>query len=323
MNIKRAWVFFWLLGLIWGLSFLLIRVTVRQLTPFEVVLIRTGIAALGLNLIVFATGKRYPADWPTLRALIIIGLGNTVAPFLLITWGEKSIDSGLASVLQATAALFTLVVAHFAFADERITPRKIGGLTLGFIGVVILASRSWKDGQIITGSLLGQLAIVGASFCYATFTTYSRKVIRKDIAPIVVAAGAMTTATITMLVVTLIAPLVGGDTPTLLTAAHTISSDVLGAVITLGVVNTFIAYTMYYSVVQTLGAARASLVTYIVPLVGLVLGALILKEQVDARLLLGAVFIIGGIGIVNLRLGQYFKPHLQTPKAEPLQDAAR
>ena len=116
MTTKQAWGAFWLLALIWGSSFLFIRIGVEQLPPFQLVFIRTGIAAIGLNIVVYWRGKRLPTDWRSAGNLLFLGAVNTVLPFALITWGETRIESGLASVLQGTAALFTLVIAHFAFA---------------------------------------------------------------------------------------------------------------------------------------------------------------------------------------------------------------
>lgn len=297
MTIKQAWAAFVALGLIWGSSFLFIRVGVEQLTPFQVVFIRTGVAAVGLNLVVLLRGQRLPSDWAGIRALLVLGILNTVLPFVLITWGEQTVESGLASVLQGTAALFTLVVAHFAFVDERINSRKVIGLVTGFIGVVLLSSRSWQEGQLITGDLLGQLAIVGASFCYALGGTYGRKVIQNRLEPIVVAAGAMTVAAITTGILTVISPAVGGQQNVLISEMR---PDVLFAMLMLGFVNTWVAYMIFYSIIRALGAARTSMVTYIVPLVGLTLGAIVLNETVDIRLLIGAALIIGGIAIVNL-----------------------
>src|SRR3954465_3145932 len=123
MTTKQAWGGFWLLALIWGSSFLFIRIGVEQLSTFQLVFIRTGIAAVGLNIVVYLRGKRLPTDRAGVRDVVILGVVNTVIPFALITWGEKSIESGLAAVLQATAALFTMIVAHVVFADERISRR--------------------------------------------------------------------------------------------------------------------------------------------------------------------------------------------------------
>src|SRR5829696_2176006 len=137
----RAWAGFWALTFIWGSSFLFIRIGVDEVSTFQLVFLRTAIAALGLSLVAAAQGHRPPTDPAGIRDLVFLGIVNTVIPFSLITWGEKSIESGLAALLQATSALFTLVIAHVMFHDERITPRKVAGLLVGFAGVVVLASR--------------------------------------------------------------------------------------------------------------------------------------------------------------------------------------
>lgn len=295
----RTWGGFWLLAVIWGSSFLFIRISVEEMDQFQIVFIRTLIAAMGLNLVLLFRGKHLPTDWKSLRPLILLGIGNTVIPFTLITWGEKTVESGLASVLQSTASLFTLVIAHFALQDERMNWQKVLGIILGFIGVMVLASRSWAGGQVVTGDLLGQLAIVVASLCYAVGGVYSKTVIRNRIEPLVVSAGAMTTAAVLSGLLMVLSPYFGGSEPTPL---YSLSTRTLGAVLLLGFLNTFIAYLIFYNLVQTLGAARTSMVTYVIPVVGLFLGAVFLNEAIDIRLILGAVLIFIGIGIVNLRL---------------------
>ena len=312
----RKWVGFWALGLIWGSSFLLIRVGVEELSPFQVVFIRTGIAALGLNALLFLRGKHLPFNFRALLPLIIIGLGNTTIPFSLITWGETNITSGLAAMLQSTASLFTLVLAHFFFADERITLQKIVGLSVGFLGVIVLASRSMTGGGIDVPQLLGSLAIVLASLFYANFTIYSRKQIQNRFEPIMVSTGAMTFAAISSGILMVIAPLVGGQAATPL---DTVTTDVLGAVLLLGFTNTFIAYIIYYWIVRELGAARASMVTYVVPGVGLTLGAIVLHEIIDWRIILGALLIFCGIAIVNLRFFNRIALRRSTELAEEIQ----
>lgn len=291
---RGAWAAFWLVGLIWGSSFMLIRIGVGELQIAEVVFIRTAIGALGLGAVIALRRVPVPTDWPTLRSLIIIGLGNVVAPFMLITWSELFITSGLAAVLQATAALFSLVVAHFMFADDRITPQKLAGLVTGFIGVVVLFS-----GEIGgSNSLPGMFGMVLASLCYASFTAYSRRFLQGNVAPVVVAGITLATAA----VVTGPLALLGGFTP-----LDTVSTTTLISMLILGVVNTFVAYLFYYFVVRELGVSRASMVTYITPVVGVVLGALFLNEHVGLALLIGGGLIFAGIGIVNLRLRQRVK----------------
>jgi drug/metabolite transporter (DMT)-like permease len=144
--------------------------------------------------IIIVRRHKIPRDWRTLGALAIIGIFNTAVPFTIISYAEERIPSGLASVLQATTALFGLVIAHFAFDDERITPKKVAGLITGFIGVVVLASRDWHSGDIFTTGFIGQLMMVVASLFYALFATYSRTVLKGNIEPTVVAGLSMLSA---------------------------------------------------------------------------------------------------------------------------------
>lgn len=295
----RKWAAFWFLGLIWGSSFLFIRIGVEQLSPFQLVFIRTGIAAVGLNLVLLAQGKHLPFDRKSLTPLIIIAIGNTTIPFALITWGEKSITSGLAAMLQSAASLFTLVIAHFVFIDERMTPQKVVGLLVGFIGVMILSGQSVVNGQIDMAQFTGAMAVVLASLFYAIFSVYSRRVIQNRFEPLVVSSGAMTFAAISSGILMVIAPLLGGQPAAPL---DTVSSDVLISIVLLGLVNTFVAYLIYYWIIRELGAARTSMVTYITPAVGLALGAIVLSEPIDWRLIVGALLIFCGIAIVNLKI---------------------
>lgn len=302
MTTKQAWAGFWLLALIWGSSFLFIRIGVEQVPPFQLVFLRTGIAAVGLHLVLALRGQRLPRDWRSRGDLLVLGVVNTVIPFALITWGETRIESGLASVLQGTAALFTLVLAHFAFADERVTLRKLAGLLVGFLGVVVLATRSAAPGGVTSdavGHLLGQAAIIGASFCYGLGGIYGRRAMQQRLEPTVVATGAMTVAAVISGAIAWLAPSLGGPAPV---GLGQLTPTVLGAVLALGLVNTFGAYLLFYPLVATLGATRTSMVTYVIPVVGLLLGALFLGERVDLLLILGALLILGGIAIVNLNL---------------------
>jgi drug/metabolite transporter (DMT)-like permease len=305
MTQKQAWGGFWLLALIWGSSFLFIRIGVEQIPPFQLVFLRTVIAAIGFNLVLALRGKHLPVGGRSLLDLFVLGTLNTLVPFALITWGETRIDSGLASVLQGTAALFTLIIAHFFFADERVTPRKLAGLLIGFLGVVVLASRSFGQGggADLSGQLLGQAAIVVASFCYAIGGVYGRKAMQQRLEPMMVAGGSMTVAALFSGIIAYSAPFFGGQAPTSIGA---LSPLVLWSTVALGLVNTFGAYLLFYPLVVVLGATRTSMVTYVIPAVGIALGALVLGEVVDLRLLLGAILIIGGIGIVNLKLGSLF-----------------
>ena len=291
------WIGFWVLGLIWGSSFLLIRIGVESVSPFQLVFMRTGIAAVGLNIVLHARGGRLP--WRTgLIPLLALGIANVTIPFGLITWGEVTVPSGVASVLNSTVALFTLVISALVFRQESFTARKFIGLLIGFFGVIVLASRNFDGATLQTGSLIGQIAILIAAVFYAFGGSYSYRLSVRWKDPQVVAAGSMIFAALSAGLLMVLAPVFGGQPPTPLAD---IPPAALWSIVGLGLLNTFIAYMIYYWIVRHLGAARASMVTYVAPIVGLTLGALVLGEVVDLRLLGGAALILGGIGIVTLK----------------------
>ncbi len=295
---KQAWAAFWLVAVIWGSSFMLIRVGVGEFSATQVVFIRTSIAAFFLTLTLYLTGGKLPTDWATIRSLMIIGIGNATIPYTFISLGEQYITSGMAAILQSTASLFTLVIAHFSFADERIDRKKIIGLLIGFVGIVVLSSGSIEGNQINTNILLGQLGIILGSLFYGIFTVYSRKLIRKDTKPLVVSAGNFIFAAIFGFIFMILEPLLGGRSAV---ALDSVPRDALYAVLGLGFINTYIAYLFYYYLVKEIGAFRSSTVTYIVPAIGLILSAVFLKEPVELYMLFGAGLIFVGIGIINIR----------------------
>lgn len=286
-----VWAAFWVLGLIWGSSFLLIKIGLGAFTPLQLVALRVGMAAVAMLLTLGAMRYRFPTDSKSRLGLLFVGIFNTAVPFFLITWGEQTIDSGLATVLNATMPLFSLVIAHFALQDERITLVKVLGLITGFFGVLVLASRSFGSGVGDNG-LPGQFAVLAASLSYASATVFVRRNLR-HLAPLVVSSGALITAAVLMSGAVLA---VDG-----LPAFGLVSTGALLALLVLGLLNTYVAYLLYYWIIDRWGATRASLVTYLMPPVGLALGALVLDEPIDARLVIGALLIVAGVGLVNWR----------------------
>lgn len=286
----KTWIVFWALGLIWGSSFLLIKVGVEDFGPLPLVSVRIGLAALFMAGFLRLTRRQFPRQRTELLALLYIGIMNTAVPFTLITWGEQNIDSGLATVLNATVPLFTLVFAHFALADERITSHKIAGLVVGFAGVAILASRDAESSS--PNSLLGQAAMLAAAASYATSAIVIRRFLR-GVDPYVLAGGSLIIGAVTIITSTLIStPLPGADD---------ISLRGVSAVITLALINTVLAYFLFYHLITVWDATRTTLVTYTMPPVGLTLGALFLDETVDWKIVVGATLILGGILVVNWR----------------------
>ena len=288
-------------SLIWGTSFLFIKIVGEDLTPFTLVTLRTALGMTGLWIVVLLSRVKIPRDPALIAKLAFVGMLNTAIPFVLITWGERSIDSGVASVLNSTTPLFTLVIAHFALADERITSAKLIGLLLGFIGVFLIFSRG-IFGATSQNSLWGQLLVVIASAFYAVAAVYVRRYLR-DVEPLLLAVFPVTAAFFAVGIGALIL-----ESPLSLQ----MSTTSLLSLIALGLLGTCAAYILYFYVMREWGATRATLVTYVIPVVGVSLGAILLSETIDWRLFVGFLMIVSGIAIVNRR-----KQTQQTPAVEP------
>ncbi len=294
---KRAWIFFWMLTIVWGSSYLFMRVGVEELPPAQLAFIRISIAAVCMNALMLITKRRYPRDLKTMGALLILGIVNTALPFTLLAWGEQTVESGMTGVLQSITPVFSVVLAHFMFADERITPMKIMGIALGFGGILVLTSRDLAAGGGLGGDLSGEIAILVASLCYGIGGNFSRKLLReRESDTIVVAAVSTTAAAFVAFGLMYTLPLLGERAPIAYTS---LSGEMLQVVLMLGFVNTFIAYLMFYEVIARLGASRASMVTYVIPVVAVTLGAIFLDEVIDERLLVGASLIFAGLALVN------------------------
>ncbi len=300
MKIKE-WGAFALLGLIWGSSFLWIKVgqgeplagwfTPAGATAFHPFLLVTFRLLFGLAGMLGILAWRRPAlprDPRLLAAFLFMGVFNTALPFVLITWGETRIESGLTSVLNATVPLFTIVIAHFTLHDEKITAPRLTGLATGFVGVVVLVSRDFQPGAL-TGNLVGQLAVIAAAVSYAVALTFARKYLRNQ-PPVVQTFMVLLCADAVMWLVTPLAeqPLVW---PT--------SGVAWFAVAWLGVLGSCVAYLLFFYLNNAWGPTRASLVTYTFPAIGLLLGGVFLGEALDWRLLAGSVLVVAGILVVN------------------------
>jgi drug/metabolite transporter (DMT)-like permease len=287
----KDWGAFWLLGVIWGSSFLWIKIGVAEIGPITLVAFRLLFALLGL-LVVFALQRRtFPRDSRTLWALVFMGVFNTAIPFALISWGETRIDSALASILNGTVPLFTIVIAHYWLADEKISLMRVIGLIVGFFGVVVLVSRDFGP-EGLHSSVLGQLAVLAAAISYAVAATFSRRHLR-GIPPVV-------QATSTVFIADLLAwagvPLVERPVtwPTL--------PITWLALIWLGLLGSCVALLLYFFLLNSVGATKSALVAYVFPVIGLILGIVFLDETADWRLLAGSALVVGGIAVVNVRM---------------------
>jgi len=295
----KEWSAFTLLGLVWGSSFLWIKIALREIGPFTLVAFRLLFGLIALLAIVRLQRQTFPRDRRTLLAFLFLGVLNTALPFVLISWGETSIDSALASILNGTTPLFTIVIAHFWLHDEKITLTRMGGLIVGFVGVVVLVSRNAGSGGGTGNSLLGQVAVLAAAASYATAATFARKHLRGQ-RPLVQATMVVLIADA---LIWLIVPV--ADRPLRL---PTLPLTWL-ALAWLGLLGSCLAYLLYFYLLNAWGATRAALVTYVFPVIGLMLGIIFLQETADWRLVAGSLLVVGGIAIVN------FKPRLKPASA--------
>jgi drug/metabolite transporter (DMT)-like permease len=259
-----------------------IKVADRQLDPSTLILGRIALAAVTLAVVVAATIGLPQAvvelrrHW---RALVVVGLLNTAVPFWLLSWGETRIDSGTASIIQASVPIFTVLLAFGFFHDQRVTGSRLVGVGVGFVGVALLV------GAQPQGKILGALAVVGMAVCYAAGGLLIRRYLSTARPPLV-AFGTSAVAAIAVL------PAGVAQAPSTLPGWKTI-----GSVVFLGIVGTAFAYLLFFTIIAGAGASYASFVTYLVPPVALAYGAVFLGEGVGSVAIVGLLLILGGVAL--------------------------
>jgi len=296
----KEWAAFWCLGLVWGSSFLWIKIAVGFMGPFAVAAFRQLIGLLGLLAVMAAQRQPFPRSAPILRTYLVLGALQSAIPFALIAWGETRIDSGLAAILNGTMPLFTILIAHFWLHDERITPPRLTGLIVGFAGVVVLGSRDISPGGL-HGTAWGQAAVLAATLSYAVAATFSRRHLREE-PPLVQATMVVLVGDIILWSAVGIA-----ERPVRLPAVPLPWI----ALAWLGLLGSCLAYLLYFYLIRAWGPTRASLVTYVFPVIGLILGITFLGETVDWHLVLGSVLVVAGIFAITR------KPEVKRPAPVP------
>ncbi len=283
------WTLLAILSLLWGGSFFFVEVALGELGPLSVVLGRVGIAAMVLLAVVHFGGKRMPTELGIWAAFLVMGGLNNLIPFTLITWGQTHIESGLASILNATTPLFTVVLAHVLTADERMTPNRVMGVLLGLGGVAVLMGPDGVQGFDIQG--MGQVAVLGAALSYALAGLYGRRF--REMAPSVAAAGMLTTTTVVMVPVVMVFEPHAGAWP---------GATVWGALLGLAVLSTALAYLIYFRLLATAGATNLLLVTFLIPVSALALGIGVLGEEPTWTAFAGMALVFLGLAAVDGRL---------------------
>lgn len=285
------WALLGLLSVIWGGSFLFVGVAVRELPPLTIVTLRVLLAALALQIVLRAMGQRLPREPRAWAAFFGMGVLNNVIPFSLIVWGQSHIASGLASILNATTPLFTVIVAHYWTNDERLTGPRLGGVVVGFVGVAVMIGAAAFAS--LNAHVLAQLAVLGAALSYGFSGVFGRRFKTLGIAPLTAAAGQVTASSCILLPVSVIV-----DRPWTLPMPGT--ATVL-SLLALAFVSTAFAYLIFFRLLARAGATNVGLVTFLIPVSAILFGVLILGETLAWRHVAGMALIAAGLMLIDGR----------------------
>jgi drug/metabolite transporter (DMT)-like permease len=284
---RRAWVELLLLAVIWGASFVAIRIALDSIPVMTSVLHRTFWAMLVLWLVAWGKGLSLPRSLRIWGAFLIMGLLNNVIPFSLMAWGQLYIDSGLTAILNATTAIFGVLVAALFFKDERLTQARVIGVVLGFLGVSITIGIKTFTSFSLQNT--AQLAVLAGTLSYAFAAAWARHHL-SDLHPVVAAAGMLTGSTVLILPLALMTD----GVPTLALPAIT-----WAAIGYYAIVATAGAYLLYYRVLAMAGSGNLMLVTLVIPPVAIVLGAILRNEALPSNAYFGFVILAMGLLVLN------------------------
>lgn len=282
---------FVLTGIIWGSSFLFMKVALGGLSPAQVAWSRLVLGALALGLFVLIRREALPRRLVLWGHMTVLAVSFCVVPFLLFSWAQQHVTSGLASIYNATTPIMTAVMAGLLFRVEKLKAIQIGGILLGILGVVVIIA-PWQ-GLDLSQSLIAQFAILGATACYGFSLAYMRKF---------VSGTEMSALMFSFLNIGIAAAIMVVLTPVLVLTPVALDPWIVASVVLLGCLGTGVAYIWNQNTVRAWGPTRASTVTYITPLVGVLLGVLVLGEHISWNEPVGALVVFLGILLAQDRL---------------------
>lgn len=283
------WAMLVVLSVLWGGTFFFVAIAVPEVPPLTLVLLRVALAATALLIYIRVIGLHLPRGARAWAVLALMGIGNNVVPFSLIFWSQTQIPSGLASILNATTPLFSVVFAHWLTREEALTPTRIGGALLGLAGVAVLMGSEALDGFGL--AVLAQLASLTAAASYALMGFFIRRFATTP--PPVTAAGQLICSSVFMLPLALLV-----DRPWMLPLP---SAAAIGSIVALALVSTALGYLMFFRILAVAGATNIMLVTFLIPVSALLLGILVLGEQIAARHFAGMALIGFGLAAIDGR----------------------
>lgn len=285
------------LSVLWGGSFFFVGVLVDDLPPFTIVVLRVGLAALALHVLLMVQGDPLPGGAKLWGAFFAMGVLNNLIPFSLIVWGQGYIASGLASILNAMTPIFTVLVAHALTEDERLSPRRLIGVVAGLIGVAVMIGPEVLHG--LGTQVMAQVAILGAALSYAFAGVYGRRFKGLGIKPLHTATGQVSASTLMLIPLALWV-----DEPWTLDMP---GGKTWASMVGLAVLSTSLAYILYFRILATAGATNVLLVTLLVPVSAILLGVAFLGEVLDGKSLAGMGMIAIGLAVIDGRLLKLLK----------------
>jgi drug/metabolite transporter (DMT)-like permease len=303
----REWALLIALSVLWGGSFLFIGVAVKELPPLTIVALRLGLAALTLQAALRIMGVPVPRDRRVWAAFVGMGLLNNAVPMTLIVWGQTHIASGLASILNATTPLFTVIVAHAFTADERMTGRLLAGVIVGFAGVAVMIGGAAL--QSLGVDIAAQLAVLGAACSYGFAGVFGRRFKALGVAPMATAAGQVTASSLMLVPLALLV-----DQPWTLQAP---SATAVAAILGLALASTAVAYLLFFRLLASAGATNVALVTFLIPVSAILFGATLLGERLEPRHAGGMALIGLGLALIDGRLPRALVRLLSGSSAAP------
>lgn len=287
-----SWLMLLTLSVLWGGSFFFTKVAVAEVPPLTLIFFRVVLAALALHVVLRMRGLAFPLTLAGFAPFLVMGLINNVVPFGLLTWGQTEIASGLASILNAFTPIATVVILHLFTTTDRATPAKVVGVVLGFAGVAVMIGGEALAG--VADHVLAELACLGAAVSYGVSALYARRF--RDTPALVTAAGQLTGSSLLLLPVVLLtgglADLAGDWPP----------AETVAAVLGLALLSTALAYILFFNILRQAGPANVVLVTFLVPVSAILLGALVLGEVLAPRHWAGMALIAAALAVIDGRL---------------------
>jgi drug/metabolite transporter (DMT)-like permease len=289
---RSDWILLLTLGLMWGTSYAFIRLGVETLPTFTLIAARLLIGFTLLATVVFLARESLPRSGRMYVHLAVMAAINIVIPFTLITHAEQSVPSAIAAILNGAVPLIVIVLAALTFHDEPITLNRAVGVVVGYVGVIVLVLPGLAAGG--GGQVEGEIALVGSTISYAVGAVYARRNI-KGLRPMIPALFQVGFALVMVLVLAF-----AFESP----LAVTWNLNAFVAVAWLGLLGSGAAYLLMFRLLSRIGATATSQLAYLLPVVGIVTGAIMFGETIDFRVAVGTGLILGGIALVNSRYGQ-------------------